>query len=62
MRKGNTKSAQFKKLLPDIYRKLIIEGFSHLEASLWLKKEYELDLVGQNTDGKPFSNYLSLYW
>ena len=61
MRKGNTKSARFKKLLPDIYRKLIIEGFSHLEASLWLKKEYELDLVGQNTDGKPFSNYLSLY-
>lgn len=61
MSKKDTKSARFKVLLPEIYRKLIAENYSHLGASLWLKKEHELDLIGQNIDGKPFSNYLSLY-
>ena len=61
MSKKKTKSARFKVLLSDIYRKLILEGSSHYQVSAWLKAEHDLDLVGQNEDGKPFSNYLSLY-
>lgn len=61
MSKPKTKSARFIALLPEIYKKLIAEGYGHLETSLWLKDEYNLDLVGKNKDGKHFSNYLSLY-
>ena len=61
MSKPKTKSARFIALLPEIYKKLVAEGYGHLETSLWLKNEYNLDLVGKNEDGKHFSNYLSLY-
>lgn len=55
------KSVQFKRLLPDIYHKLIIEHFTHTEVSEWLLEKHGLDLMGKNRDAKPFSNYLSVY-
>lgn len=55
------KSVQFKRLLPEIYQKIIIENFTHQQASEWLLKEHNLDLMGRNQDAKPFSNYLSVY-
>lgn len=55
------KSDRFKKLLPKIYYKLIIDKLGHLEVSEWLLKEHKLDLLGSNKDGKLFSNYLTKY-
>lgn len=55
------KSVRFKQLLPAIYEKLIIEHLTHTEVSEWLKEEHDLDLLGKDNDGKPFSNYLSIY-
>lgn len=60
-KKSEMKSVQFKRLLPDIYKKLIIEHFTHVEVSKWLLESHGLDLMGKNQDAKPFSNYLSVY-
>jgi hypothetical protein len=59
--KTKMKSVRFKQLLPAIYEKLIIEHLTHTEVSEWLKEEHDLDLLGKDNDGKPFSNYLSIY-
>lgn len=60
-KKKEMKSVQFKRLLPEIYKKLIIEHYTHMEVSKWLLEKHELDLIGKNDDAKPFSNYLSVY-
>lgn len=60
-KKSKMKSVQFKRLLPEIYEKLIIEQYTHTEVSKWLKEKHGLDLLGKAQDGKPFSNYLSIY-
>lgn len=59
--KQSMKSVRFKSLLPEIYKMLIIENYTHKEVSEWLKREHGLDLLGDDNSGKHFSNYLSLY-
>lgn len=59
--KTKMKSVRFRQLLPAIYEKIIIERLTHTEVSEWLKEEHDLDLLGKDKDGKPFSNYLSIY-
>lgn len=60
-KKKEMKSVTFKRLLPEIYKKIIIEHATHMEVSEWLLEEHGLDLLGQKKDAKPFSNYLSVY-
>lgn len=59
--KQSMKSVRFKSLLPEIYKMLIMENYTHKEVSEWLKREHDLDLLGDDNSGKHFSNYLSLY-
>lgn len=61
MQKNQKKSVRFRELLPQIYEKMVIENYSHYQTSVWLKEEHDLDLLGTDGKGKPFSNYLSLY-
>lgn len=48
-------------MLLEIYEKLIVEEWGHLQTAQWLKKEHQLDLLGKDADGKVFSNYLAKY-
>lgn len=61
VKKKEMKSVQFKRLLPEIYQKIIIEHYTHQQVSEWLLEKHDLDLTGKNHDAKPFSNYLSVY-
>lgn len=61
MKNKQKKSVRFRELLPRIYEKMIIDNYSHYQTAVWLKEECDLDLLGADEKGKPFSNYLSLY-
>lgn len=60
-KKKEMKSVAFKRLLPEIYKKIIMEHATHVEVSEWLFTAHDLDLRGSKKDAKPFSNYLSQY-
>lgn len=58
-----TKSERFKRLLPEIYKKLIKEGMKYDECAKWLLETHDLDMFSQGADRKPtlLATYMRLY-